>query len=90
MKERLIFFIGVVVAVTIVLLAAGCSATSNVAANRSGAQLWGENCVRCHNAPTPATLSDWEWEVAVSHMRLRANLTELESEKIVEFLKSVN
>ncbi len=90
MKDRLIFFIGVIVSVSIILSVAGCSATSKVAENRSGAQLWGENCVRCHNAPTPATLSDWEWEVAVSHMKMRANLTDLESEKIVEFLKSVN
>ena len=90
MKERLIFFIGVIVALTVILFIASCSATSNVAVNRSGAQLWGENCVRCHNAPTPATFSDVEWGVAVSHMKMRANLTDLEAEKIAEFLKSVN
>ncbi len=65
-------------------------ATSNIAANKSGAQLWGENCVRCHNTPSPETFSDVEWDVAVMHMRVRANLTDNEAKKIAEFLKTAN
>ncbi len=65
-------------------------ATSNVAMNKSGAQLWGENCVRCHNTPSPETFSDVEWDVAVMHMRVRANLTDEEAKKIAEFLKTAN
>tara|TARA_R110000868_G_scaffold373368_4_gene637395 strand:+ start:1321 stop:1584 length:264 start_codon:yes stop_codon:yes gene_type:complete len=63
---------------------------SEAITSKSGAQIWGENCVRCHNAPSPATFSDLEWEVASRHMQIRANLTPLETKKVIEFLKSAN
>lgn len=59
-------------------------------AQRSGAQLWGENCAHCHNMRSPETLNDEKWEVAATHMRTRANLTASETEKIISFLKSSN
>jgi len=59
-------------------------------AERSGAQLWGENCGHCHNMRSPETLNDEKWEVAATHMRTRANLTATETEKIINFLKSSN
>jgi hypothetical protein len=90
MKKRIIVLFGAVVAFYTVGLISSCSSTSPIASNRSGAQLWGENCIRCHNAPSPITFSDVQWEVAVTHMRVRASLTELESNKIMEFLKSAN
>lgn len=70
--------------------AVSCSSTSQISAAKGGAQLWGENCLRCHNAPSPETFSDTEWDVAVMHMRIRANLTDEESVKVVEFLKIAN
>lgn len=57
---------------------------------KGGAQLWAENCVRCHNIRSPSTYSDAEWDVAMHHMRIRANLTAEESKKILAFLKSAN
>ena len=57
---------------------------------KSGAQLWGETCNRCHLAPSPADYNDTDWETISLHMRVRANLTENESKKILEFLKSAN
>jgi cytochrome c2 len=57
---------------------------------KSGAQLWGENCVRCHNSPSPDTFSDDQWEVAGLHMQIRGNLTADEASKVIEFLKSAN
>ena len=87
-KKYLIgFFIGV--AFFIIMTIAGCANTSNIA-DRSGAQLWGENCSRCHNIRPPQSLTDAQWEVAGMHMRTRANLTGQETNKIVEFLKSAN
>lgn len=56
----------------------------------SGSELWAANCMRCHNMRSPSSYSDGQWEVAVHHMRVRANLTAEESEKIVGFLKSAN
>ena len=57
---------------------------------KGGAQLWGENCARCHNMRSPSIYSDAEWGVAMAHMRVRANLTADEYKKILEFLKSSN
>lgn len=57
---------------------------------KSGAQLWGETCNRCHIAPSPADYNDTDWETISLHMRVRANLTEHDSKKIEEFLKSAN
>lgn len=57
---------------------------------KSGAQLWGETCNRCHLAPSPADYNDTDWETISLHMRVRANLTEKEITKIETFLKSSN
>ena len=62
--------------------------TAPSAAAKSGAQLWAENCVRCHNIRSPSSYSSAQWEVAMMHMRVRANLTPEEHKKILEFLKS--
>lgn len=67
-----------------------CMDSKELTASKSGVQLWGENCIRCHNAPSPETFSDAEWDVAVLHMRVRANLTQDEAVKISEFLKTAN
>lgn len=84
----------------IAFLAVGCRIThvtppsgTAVAATDSGkggSQLWAENCTRCHNVRSPSAYSDPEWEVAMHHMRIRANLTAEEHRKILEFLKSAN
>ena len=74
-------------------LVIGCSTTGQsgqlaAGTGKSGAQLWAENCVRCHNIRSPSSLSPAQWEVALMHMRVRANLTPEEHKKILEFLKS--
>ena len=60
------------------------------AAVQSGATLWAQNCAHCHNARSPDSYSKAQWEVAMLHMRIRANLTAEEHKKILEFLKSAN
>jgi len=78
------------------LLLVGCASTlapvtsPGGVASKGGAQLWAESCVRCHNVRSPSIYSDAEWDVAMHHMRIRANLTAAESTKILEFLKSAN
>jgi len=62
--------------------------TTPSAAEKSGAQLWAENCVRCHNIRSPSNYSPAQWEVVMMHMRVRTNLTPEEHKKIIEFLKS--
>ena len=58
--------------------------------DRSGVQLWSENCARCHNMRPPEEFSDAQWAAIVHHMRLRANLTGQEQRKITEFLQASN
>ena len=59
-------------------------------ASKGGAQLWSENCTRCHYGRSPASYSDAQWEVAMIHMRTSANLTADEHHQILEFLQSAN
>jgi len=89
MKNKIskILFVSLVVAFILIVL--GCAADLTNA-NKPGALLWGENCGRCHNVRPPSSLTDSEWDVAVLHMRTRANLTETEAEKIAVFLKAAN
>jgi hypothetical protein len=64
--------------------------TNEMVANKSGAQLWGENCTRCHYVPSPAILSDQQWDLVGTHMQIRANLTQVEKDQIVSFLQTAN
>ena len=72
----------------------GCAAnkqSGEVAAGATGkgvAELWAENCIRCHNIRSPSSYSPAQWDVIMMHMRVRANLTPEEHKKILEFLKS--
>ncbi|KAA3658915.1 MAG: cytochrome c [Calditrichaeota bacterium] len=72
-----------------ILMTVGC-ATTLPQEEKTGAMLWGENCNRCHNIRTPSEFNDGQWEVAMTHMRTRGNLTANESKKILEFLKVAN
>ncbi|MEO8795060.1 MAG: hypothetical protein ABI390_06300 [Daejeonella sp.] len=59
-------------------------------ADKSGAQLWAENCARCHNAPPPGEFNNDNWEIVGRHMQVRANMTQKDMDKIIAFLKSAN
>jgi hypothetical protein len=56
--------------------------------HKAGAQLWAENCTRCHYVRPPDFYSAAQWELVVAHMRQRANLTGQEARQIVQFLKA--
>lgn len=66
-----------------------CAPVAAISA-KSGVQLWGENCQRCHNTPPPSVFNDDQWETVGIHMKLRANLTEDEVHKVIAFLGSAN
>jgi hypothetical protein len=73
----------------VVILMHSCKVPESIAM-KSGAQLWAENCNRCHNAPDPHLYSDDHWDVATDHMKQKAMLTDAEMIKIRDFLKSAN
>lgn len=52
----------------------------------SGSRLWAQNCARCHNSRPSTDYSPQHWDVAMLHMRIRANLTAEEHRKIRAFL----
>lgn len=55
-----------------------------------GAKAWAKTCGRCHNIRPPKELTDEEWEVSATHMRVRANLPGAMVRDIIAFLKSSN
>jgi hypothetical protein len=73
------------------ILTAGLVIASCVTAkitDKSGSQLWSENCQRCHNTPPSSAFTNTQWEVINTHMRQRAMLTEDEVKKITEFMQA--
>ena len=86
-KLELIAAIGFVFVMAITI--ESCVASQKVA-DKSGAQLWGENCQHCHNTPTPGSFSADQWETIGMHMQTRALITEKERTKIVEFLQTAS
>ena len=63
-------------------------ASASASAAPGGAQLWADNCSRCHNMRPPQSYSDAQWEAVVMHMRSRANLTGVEQREITRFLQA--
>ena len=99
MKTTYKLLAGVISILVIGLIIISCSsskaaytdaAVDKIKIEKSGAQYWGETCNRCHLSPSPADYNDTDWETISLHMRVRANLTALEINKIEEFLKSAN
>ena len=100
MRSKLIILL--LLGPSVLMLVCGCGQSGAVSArsaadernaaqassSASGAQLWAENCSRCHNIRPPQSYSDAQWEAVVMHMRLRANLTGVEQRKITEFLQA--
>ncbi|MCO5948458.1 c-type cytochrome [Mucilaginibacter flavidus] len=73
--------------ITIVIATvSGSCVESKKIALKSGAQLWSENCQRCHNTPSPTSFSHQEWITVGMHMQTRAQLTDKERDKIIAFL----
>ncbi|MGN6295266.1 MAG: c-type cytochrome [Ginsengibacter sp.] len=85
-KKLIILSILVLLIGSAIAILNSCTASQKIQ-SKSGAQLWAENCQRCHNTPSPATFSPEKWETIGMHMQSRALLTDKERDKIVEFLK---
>lgn len=85
-KRVTILSLLILMTVSMIVILDSCTASQKISM-KSGAQLWTENCQRCHNTPSPSTFSPEQWETVGMHMQSRALLTEVEKNKIVEFLK---
>ena len=88
MKRNTIIIILAFIAATGIMTAQSCASAK--IADKSGSQLWGENCGRCHNTPPSSAFTNAQWEIINTHMRERGMLTETEYKKILEFLQPGN
>ncbi len=86
-KNRIVY---IVLIILFAYFLENCTTAKDTIAKKTGTQLWSENCIRCHNIPTPVDFSDPQWQTIVLHMQVRANLTAIEAEKIVDFMKNSN
>jgi hypothetical protein len=84
--NKLAIIISTAFVVLVIISLYACKASQMVSA-KTGAQLWAENCQRCHNTPSPNTFSHEQWETVGLHMQSRALITDEERDKIVAFLK---
>jgi mono/diheme cytochrome c family protein len=57
---------------------------------KTGAQLWAENCMTCHEDRPRTSFSPAQSDAALRHMREEADLSPEEQEGILGFLKSGN
>ncbi len=88
MKKHInILFATVLITVLAAIGISSCVVSQKVK-DKTGTQLWGENCGRCHNAPGPGEFKNTNWDIIGTHMRVRTNITETEEKKIIEFLKN--
>lgn len=84
--KRNTIIITVAMILTTTLIITSCVSTK--VTDKSGSQLWSENCQRCHNTPPSSAFTNTQWEVINTHMRQRAMLTEDEYKKITEFMQA--
>ena len=68
--------------------AAAAEAHADARPVKGRAQLWAENCQRCHNARPASWYSEREWEVAMHHMFVRGYLTRHEHDSVMEFFRA--
>ncbi len=85
-KKKTILSVLIILITPLIIIVNSCTVSQKVS-SKSGAQLWAENCQRCHNTPSPSTFSPEKWETIGMHMQSRALITDKERDKIVEFLK---
>jgi mono/diheme cytochrome c family protein len=88
--KKLIGFIGIIVVGALVAINLSSCTASEAALSQQGAQLWAQNCLRCHNAPSPKAYNDEEWDAIVNHMQKVAGFTVKDADKMSEFLQSAN
>lgn len=72
------------------ILPAALQAQQNPALIGEGAQVYSDNCGRCHNARPSSERTDAEWIPIVMHMRARANLTGEQARAVLAYLQATN
>ncbi len=64
--------------------------TDDTKSKLSGAELWAQNCNRCHNMRAPQEFNDSQWSIILAHMRVIGNIPGDQAEQILKFLQESN
>jgi hypothetical protein len=101
--SRLTRLLAAALAVAAAAVVCGCSSDAHVSAgagasaggaeerlasDKGGAQLWTENCSRCHNLRSPDYYTPGRWALVTEHMRVRGYLTGAETRAVTAFLQA--
>ncbi len=62
-------------------------APATIAAQRSGVEIWSQNCGTCHNMQPANRYTATAWETIMESMKIAARLTDDDAAAILEFLK---
>ncbi|HZD05673.1 MAG TPA: hypothetical protein VE173_12175 [Longimicrobiales bacterium] len=72
------------------LLPSAARGQQNPALIGEGAQVYANNCGRCHNARSSTERGDAQWTIIVQHMRARASLTGAQARAVLAYLQATN
>ncbi len=78
------------IATLFLLVPAALGAQQDPMAIVEGAQVFANNCARCHQARAGSERTDLEWIAIVAHMRARANFTKSQAAAVLAFLQATN
>ncbi|MCW8400468.1 c-type cytochrome [Legionella sp. PATHC038] len=53
---------------------------------KTGVQLWADNCARCHNNRAPTEFTPNQWNTIMLHMRIQGGLTGEEAKEVLAYL----
>lgn len=90
MKRAIVGALALAAALVALPGSARAQSAADVAKMAEGAQIYGRQCVRCHNARSPMERTDREWLTIINHMRARANLTRAQAQALIFFMQSAN
>lgn len=74
----------------LLLFGLALAARTGVCQSPDGGVIYARNCNRCHNYRSPAERSDRDWDVAIGHMRIIANLSGADAQAVLRFLQKKN
>lgn len=63
-------------------------APGDLAAQRTGAQVWAEACGNCHILQPANRYKAERWAIIMRHMQINARLTDAETDAVLEFLQA--
>lgn len=61
-----------------------------IARERDGAQLYQQNCSRCHSERFATEKTDAQWQTVMLHMRIRGQIPSKDADAILDYLQQSN